>query len=256
MPPFEWLTEDRPLPKQIKPTELLFVSNFMAWFVHEDDDVARRTGWADLWKFALWYADDAGPQARAGPPPDLTWRWLAELAEFAAEEGNVRLPAHALGCVLYWELLDCDLYDFSQGGAPWLRPPVASSGVKATLAAVALRCLLMLPSGEGVLTTGAACGPLRSGDVRGASDRPSGGRARVAHQGTRRTRGDTWLSTAGTRDGGRRCRVTEAHSYRGHSVRRADHGVGGDPVGKRLCELLDETSRSSLAMRPCCASGR
>ena len=151
MPPFEWLTEDRPLPKQIKPTELLFVSNFMAWFVHEDDDVARRAGWADLWKFALWYADDAGPQARAGPPPDLTWRWLAELTEFAAEEGNVRPPAHALGCVLYWELLDCDLYDFSQGGAPRLRPPVASSGVKATLAAVALRCLLMLPSGEGVL---------------------------------------------------------------------------------------------------------
>jgi len=133
---------------------LLFVSNFMAWFAHEDNEAVRWVGWADLWKFALWYAADAGPQARAGPPPDIIWRWLAELAVCAAEEGDVRLPAHALACVLYWELCDYEMYDFSQIGSPRLRAPVAAPKIKAKLAAVALRCLLVLPSGEGVLYRG------------------------------------------------------------------------------------------------------
>jgi hypothetical protein len=152
---FEGLTQDR------QPDELWCAGNFMAWFVHEDDDLVRWEAWADLWKLVLYFANDRefladGQQwaTRPGPAPGMTWRWLAGAAAFAAGEGNVRLPSQILACVLYWELIEWELLDSSYGrpdGLPMLRPPVAASRIKATLCGIALRCLLLLPAGEGLL---------------------------------------------------------------------------------------------------------
>jgi hypothetical protein len=149
VPPFEGLTQDRPVPKHVKPDELWFVGNFMAWFVHEDDARVRLTAWADLWKAAVYFADGQKWPTRAGPAPDMAWRWIVEVAAFAADEGNVRLPSQILACVLYWDL--CDASSVRAGRTPTLRPPVATARIKATLAAISLRCLLLLPAGEGML---------------------------------------------------------------------------------------------------------
>lgn len=165
VPPFEALTQDRQVLKLIMLDELKFASNFMAWFVHEDNEFLRSEGWGELWKVVLSFPSDPRWLTRAGPPPDMMWRWLAEVAARASEEGDVRLPSQTLGCVLYWDLLDSAPYDSSyrrMDGSPTLRPPVAAPKIKATLGAIALRCLLLLPAGEGML--------YRQGAVWTASD--------------------------------------------------------------------------------------
>jgi hypothetical protein len=149
VPPFEGLTQDRSIPKRIKPDELRFVGKFMAWFVREDDDRVRLAGWADLWKAAVYFTGPPKWPTRAGPAPDIAWRWIVEVAAFAADEGNVWLPSQILACVLYWDLRDASLV--GPAGTPTLRPPVAAATIKATLASISLRCLLVLPAGEAIL---------------------------------------------------------------------------------------------------------
>lgn len=147
MPPAEELTEDRHVLRRVKSDELWFTRDLIAWFVHEDSEIVRWASWGDVWKAAVWFTGATECRPRAVSQADIAWRWLAEVAAFAAEQGNVRLPAQILGCALYWELCDWP----PQSDAMPLRPPVAPAGTKTELAAIALRCLLLLPAGEGVL---------------------------------------------------------------------------------------------------------
>ena len=224
MPPFEWLTEDRPLPnKSSQPNCCSSATSWRGLFMKMMTSRAGRDG-LTCGNSRYGTADDAGPQARAGPPPDLTWRWLAELAEFAAEEGNVSYRRMPWGACCTGSCSTATCTTSLRAGRPgcarrWLAQESRPRWPPSPCAACSC-----CPAGRGCFTTGAASGPLPIWRCSRRKRSTVWGRDGLLTRELAALAGIPWLSTAGTRDGGRRSRVTEAHSYRGHSVRRGDPG--------------------------------
>ncbi len=79
---------------------------------------------------------------------DIPWRWLEAAAGAAAGRGDNLLPSRVFGCALFWNTHIAPKLQW--GDYADLCLPAAPPDIEASLAALALPCLLAIPAGNAV----------------------------------------------------------------------------------------------------------
>ncbi|HLH58615.1 MAG TPA: hypothetical protein VKV33_05620 [Streptosporangiaceae bacterium] len=124
------------------------------------DDTALRAVCAAI-RAEAGVTDATDLLARGTQNTDVAWRWLCAAAVAAAGRGGNRLPAQVFACAFVWNTSVAPRLE--SGDLAGLCLPAVPREIEARLAAVALPCLLALPSG--LLIMDCRSGQLRAGDL-------------------------------------------------------------------------------------------
>src|SRR6266536_993750 len=124
--------------------EIRLAAEFMERFGRACGESEIRSSWREICRWS-GFRNSLHRQARSDQGPAVTWRWLTGVADVAKKQNDVMLPSQILGCSRFWDWR-ARQYAEARDFAAVVQLPTADRDIKLRLAAIALSCLLALPS--------------------------------------------------------------------------------------------------------------
>src|SRR6266496_3370855 len=124
--------------------EIRLAAEFMERCGRACGESEMRSSWREICRWS-GFRNSLHRQARSDQGPAVTWRWLTGVADVAKKQNDVMLPSQILGCSRFWDWR-ARQYAEARDFAAVVQLPTADRDIKLRLAAIALSCLLALPS--------------------------------------------------------------------------------------------------------------